>query len=120
MRASSGLMRWARVCLAVIAMAFAGCQVDDGGGNGNDNNTNTNDNNVNDNNVNDNEEGPDGAAVFAADCAVCHGADGSGISGPDISGLTAEEITTGLESATHQAIALTDEETTAIADFLAE
>ncbi len=127
MRASSGLMRWVWVCLVVIPMAFAGCRVDDGGGNGNDNNTNTNDNNtntndnnVNDNNANDNEEGTDGAAVFAADCAVCHGEGGSGISGPDIRDLTAEDITTGLESASHQAIALTDEEITAIADFLAE
>jgi len=28
--------------------------------------------------------GADGAAIFAANCAVCHGAEGQGVSGPDI------------------------------------
>ena len=34
------------------------------------------------------EEEPDGEALFAAKCAACHGADGTGAtSGPDITGL---------------------------------
>jgi cytochrome c551 len=31
-----------------------------------------------------------GATVFDATCAVCHGADGMGVSGPDITGEVAE------------------------------
>jgi mono/diheme cytochrome c family protein len=62
--------------------------------------------------------GTDGAAVFAANCAACHGADGVSGFAPDIAGFSAADLTAGLSSGTHASIALTDEEIAAVAAFL--
>ena len=62
--------------------------------------------------------GPDGAALYADNCAACHGDDGTG--GMPIVGFTADDLTAGLESAVHGAITLTAEEIEAIAVFLGE
>lgn len=62
------------------------------------------------------EDGADGAALYADNCSACHGADGDGP--PDITGMAADALSTGLESATHGAITLTEEEIAAIAEFL--
>jgi len=60
----------------------------------------------------------DGSILYADNCAACHGADGASGFGPDITGMTADEVAAGLESGTHGAITLTDDEITAIAEFL--
>lgn len=60
----------------------------------------------------------DGGALFAANCAACHGADGAGGFAPDITGSTADEVIEAMMLDTHGAIALSDEEMTAIAVWL--
>lgn len=60
----------------------------------------------------------DGAALFADDCAACHGADGASGFAPDITGQTADDVAAGLTSGTHGAITMTDEQITALAAFL--
>ena len=60
----------------------------------------------------------DGATLYANNCAACHGADGASGFAPDVTGLTADELAAGLESASHGSISLTDEEVAAIAEFL--
>ncbi len=60
----------------------------------------------------------DGAPLFAANCAACHGEDGASGFAPDITGKTADEVAAGQELATHSAITLTAEEIAAIAAFL--
>lgn len=62
--------------------------------------------------------GADGAALFAANCSACHGEDGASGFAPDISGKSTDELSVGLELATHGAISLSDEEVAAIAAFL--
>jgi mono/diheme cytochrome c family protein len=59
-------------------------------------------------------------ALFADNCAGCHGADGTGgaVFPGDITGTSAEALGTALGGAIHAAISLTDEEVAAIADFL--
>ena len=61
---------------------------------------------------------PDGAALYANNCAACHGADGASGFAPDISGQSAAELAVGLESPSHGAISLTEDEVAAIAQFL--
>ncbi len=66
----------------------------------------------------------DGAALYAANCAVCHGANAEGNIGPNIQGEDAEEIEEAIMNVPLMASqpnlqALTDEEIEAIADFLA-
>ena len=69
----------------------------------------------------DDGDGVDGAAVYAENCAACHGADGSGGAvNTDITGMTAAQLSAGLESASHDAILLSEEEIAAIADFLSD
>lgn len=60
----------------------------------------------------------DGAALSADNCAACHGADGASGFAPDISGQSAAEFDSGLQSPTHGSISLSDDEVAAIADFL--
>ena len=63
--------------------------------------------------------GPDGAALYADNCAACHGDDGASGFAPDITGQSADELTAGLGSASHDGVAeLTAEEIDAIAAFL--
>jgi mono/diheme cytochrome c family protein len=61
---------------------------------------------------------PDGAALYGTGCAACHAADGTGGAGPDITGLSAADLTDGLGSAIHGSITLTEDEVAAIAEFL--
>ena len=85
-------------------------------------NTNENDNeNGNDNtndNANDNSGDDPGATLFASNCAGCHGADGTGSVGPNITGYSAADIEAGLSSAIHGSISLTADEMAQIATFL--
>jgi len=60
--------------------------------------------------------GVDGAEVHAANCAICHGEDGTGP--PDITGSDADTITAKLDAGGIHAIELTDEEIAALAEFL--
>lgn len=62
--------------------------------------------------------GIDGAALFATNCAACHGEDGASGFAPDVTGMSADEIAAGLELGVHASISLTDEEIAAIAEFL--
>jgi hypothetical protein len=65
----------------------------------------------------DDGDGPaDGAALFSNNCAMCHGADGTGP--PDVTGLSAADLSAGLESAVHGSVSLTEDEVVAIAEFL--
>ena len=63
-------------------------------------------------------DGADGATLYADNCASCHGADGASGFAPDITGMTADELSLGLESGAHGAISLTGEQVVAIAEFL--
>jgi polyvinyl alcohol dehydrogenase (cytochrome) len=73
------------------------------------------------------EEPPDGAAIFAANCATCHGADGSGGAGPDLRGIgqvhTVDElidvITNGRNGMPAWRDQLTAEEIQAVAEYVA-
>ena len=60
----------------------------------------------------------DGSALYANNCSACHGADGASGFAPDITAMAAETLSTGLESASHGSISLTEEEVAAIAGFL--
>ncbi|MFQ5592283.1 MAG: c-type cytochrome, partial [Phycisphaerae bacterium] len=60
----------------------------------------------------------DGAALFSVNCAACHGDDGASGFAPDITGKSAAELAAGLALPNHNAISLTDEEVSAIAQFL--
>ena len=64
------------------------------------------------------DAGPDGAALYATNCAGCHGVEGQGGAGPDIRLYTAAQLTTGLESVIHAGFALTEEQVAAMADYL--
>lgn len=62
--------------------------------------------------------GLDGGALFAANCAACHGADGASGFAPDITGSTADDLTAAMTLATHSSITLSDAELAAIATWL--
>jgi mono/diheme cytochrome c family protein len=65
-------------------------------------------------NENTNTPALDGAALYASNCAACHGADGG-----NVVGFSAAEITQAIGSvAVMQNISLTQEEIAAIATFL--
>jgi mono/diheme cytochrome c family protein len=66
----------------------------------------------------DGDGSPDGAALFAANCAACHGADGATGFAPDITGATADDLQTGLMSASHGSIMLEGADIEALAVFL--
>ena len=76
------------------------------------------DNDNGDDEDDEDDGGGDGAAVFAANCASCHGDDGASGFAPDVTGLAADAVAEGLELATHGSISLTEAEISAIADFL--
>lgn len=64
---------------------------------------------------------PEGAATFARRCADCHGSNGSGKIGPNIQGLTADDIQFCMENVIYMKwlkLALTDEELQSVAAFL--
>lgn len=69
---------------------------------------------------------PNGAAIYAARCAVCHGADGSGGAGPDLRGVVdahgveavTEVITNGRGAMPAWRGVLTPAEIAAVVDFL--
>jgi mono/diheme cytochrome c family protein len=67
--------------------------------------------------------GPDaqaGETYYAANCAACHAADGSGGIGPDVRMQTAAQLQTGVEAAAiHAAIAITAEDYANMEAFLA-
>lgn len=63
---------------------------------------------------------PDGATLFADNCAGCHGADGASGFAPNIRGKTTEELLEGLALPVHSSISLTDDEVAAISEFLNE
>ncbi|MCP4592217.1 MAG: cytochrome c [bacterium] len=62
--------------------------------------------------------GGGGADLYAANCSACHGADGASGFAPDITGLGADEMATGLESGSHGGISLSDDEVAAVTEFL--
>lgn len=63
---------------------------------------------------------PDGATVFANNCAACHGGDGASGFAPNIRGKTVDELLEGLTRAVHSAVVVTDEDVAAVAVFLGE
>ena len=66
----------------------------------------------------DGDESP-GAALYSANCAGCHGEDGASGFAPDITGMAADVLSAGLESASHGSISLTDEEVAELEAYLA-
>jgi len=67
-------------------------------------------------------DGVDGAALFASNCAGCHGADGSGGVGPNLRGRSASFLSNAPSGVgAHSVInTFTDPELTAIAAFLSQ
>ena len=67
----------------------------------------------------------DGAAIYKAKCAMCHGADGAGKSGPALKGVSAATVTDVLEKGGKKAphakgmAALTPDQVKAVAGFVA-
>ena len=60
-----------------------------------------------------------GGTLYAANCAACHGADGTGGFAPSVIGYTAGELAAGLESSVHDAITVTEEDLANLEAFLA-
>jgi mono/diheme cytochrome c family protein len=67
----------------------------------------------------------DGAAIFKAKCAMCHGADGAGKSGPALKGVSAATVADVLQNGGKKAphakgmAALTPDQVKAVAAFVA-
>lgn len=91
-----------------------------------DNENDNVDDNVNDNvvdNENDNTGGnggdvASGQALYSTNCTGCHGADASGVVGPNIQGFTEAQVATGLESANHAAFNFSAQDIADIAAYL--
>ena len=64
------------------------------------------------------DESP-GAALYAENCASCHGSDGASGFAPDVTGMAADVLSAGLESGSHGSISLTDEEVAELETYLA-
>lgn len=64
--------------------------------------------------------GPDGAELFAASCASCHGADGTGgaVFAGDITGTSSADLTAALDLGIHGSVSYSPEEVDAVASFL--
>ena len=60
-----------------------------------------------------------GEAFYAANCASCHGADGTGGFAPPVVGVTAARLTAGLESSIHDSVSVTEEDLANLEAFLA-
>lgn len=71
---------------------------------------------------------PDGAEVFADNCAICHADDGSGVNGlgPDlmerVPGLTVEDVESTVTdgTGTMNPVSLFEDETTAVAEYVVD
>ena len=87
---------------------------DDGGGNGDADGGGDGDGNGGDGG----DESP-GAALYAENCASCHGSDGASGFAPDVTGMAADVLSAGLESGSHGSISLTDEEVAELETYLA-
>jgi len=66
----------------------------------------------------------DGAAIYKAKCAMCHGPDGAGKTGPALKGQSAatvnDVLTKGGKKAPHaKAMTLTPDQVKAVADYVA-
>jgi len=66
----------------------------------------------------------DGAAIYKSKCAMCHGPDGAGKSGPSLKGVSAatvnDVLTKGGKKAPHtKAMTLTPDQVKAVADYVA-
>jgi hypothetical protein len=60
-----------------------------------------------------------GEAFYAANCASCHGADGTGGFAPPVVGVTAAQLTAGLESSIHDSVSVIEEDLANLEAFLA-
>ena len=103
-----------------MAGALASEEADEGDGDGDGDEDGDEDEDEDEDGDGGETEAPDGAEIFAARCAACHGADGTGgaVFPDDITGTGAADLTTALDLGIHGSIALTAEEIEAVAEFL--
>jgi cytochrome c551 len=116
----SNKLLWCLVLLLAVGLVAVGCGDDD-------------DTEVTETTVIEPEDGEDdaageadGEAVFAQTCATCHGADGTGGTGPDLTAMdldedrVAEQVRNGGGAMPAYGGQLSDEEIDAVADYVAD